>query len=111
MTSKAFTLLASVTASTKRPPAAASGKIGAAATSISSLKCTPLDPVDAEMRQRLPQLAQYGELLQTFVQGGLDIREGDVLTVSSVDYPIRAVEDWHWRADNADYDRMILERL
>jgi hypothetical protein len=41
-----------VTASTKRNPAVSGGKIGTAVTQVASLKCTPLDPVDAEARAR-----------------------------------------------------------
>lgn len=111
MTSKTFTLMASVTASTKRSPAASSGKIGAMAENLASLVCTPLDPIDATVRERMPQLAQYQELLTTFVQGGLDIVEGDRLVVSGTEYPVRAVEDWYWRPDELDYVRLIVEEL
>jgi len=100
-----------LTASTKRSPAASGGKIGAPETNIASLSCTPLDPVSAELRERMPQLAQYQELLQTFVRGGLDIQEGDRLVVSGTEYPIRAVEDWHWPPEGADYQRLIIEEL
>jgi len=80
------------------------------AENIASLSCTPLDPVDAELRTRLG-LDTPHELLQTFVEGGLDIEEGDVLVVGSTEYPIRAVEDWDWRPDGAEYDRLVVEDL
>ena len=105
-----FRLFATVTASTKRPPAISSGKRGAAATNISSLRCTPLDPVDPEIRQRLI-LNTPNELLQTYTEGGLDIVEGDILTVSSVDYPIRAVGEWYWPVDGTNTCYLILEDL
>ena len=110
MVSLGFTRMASVTASTKRPPALSSGVRGAAEANLSSLSCFPLDPVDAELRGRLGIDTPH-ELLQTFVQGGLDIEEGDILTVSSVDYPIRAVEEWYWPNDSADYLRLVVEEL
>jgi len=110
MGSAGFSRFATVTASTKRPPAVSSGKRGVPATEISSLKCLPLDPVDAEVRERLG-LDTPHELLQTFAQGGLDIREGDFLVVGSTEYPIRAVEDWRWPPDEADYVRLVLEEL
>lgn len=110
MSDKAFALFATVTASTKRRPDAASGLIGAAAEKIASLKCLPLDPVDAELRQRIPRLAGKEELLETFVQAGLDIIEGDILVVSSTEYPIRAVEDWYWPGDKLDYLRLVVEQ-
>jgi len=110
MGSAGFSRFATVTASTKRPPAVSSGKRGSPAEEISSLSCLPLDPVDAEVRERLG-LDTPHELLQTFVQGGQDIREGDLLVVGSAEYPIRAVEDWRWPPDTADYVRLVLEDL
>jgi len=61
--------LTTVTASTKRTPAISGGKRGAAETNVTSLKCTPLDPVDPGLRQRMA-LDTPHELLQTFVDGG-----------------------------------------
>ena len=105
-----FTLMATVSASTKRTPAVSNSKFGTAASSIASLSCFPLDPVNAEIAARMG-LDTPHELLQTFVEGGLDIVEGDILTVASKDYPIKAVEDWYWREDSANYQRLILEQL
>jgi hypothetical protein len=105
-----FEIFATVTASTKRQAAPTSGKTVAPVTNIASLACTPLDPVDAELSKRLG-LDTPGELLQTFVDGGLDIRQGDYLTVASVDYPIRACEDWTWQASGFVFRRLILEDL
>jgi len=110
MVSAGFVRMASVTASTKRPPAVSSGIRGAAAENLSSLKCTPLDPVDAELAARVG-IGTPHEVLQCFVQNGLDIEEGDILVVSSVDYPIRAVEEWYWGPDSADTLRLIVEDL
>lgn len=110
MADKAFALFATVTASTKRRPDASSGLVGAATTNLSSLSCTPLDPVDAELVQRIPGLTGKEEILETFVQSGLDIQEGDTLVVSSTEYPIRAVEDWYWPGDKLDYLRLIVEQ-
>jgi hypothetical protein len=104
----AFARTATVTAATRRAPALADGKRGSAATQIASLKCTPLDPVSAEVAERLGTHAAH-ELLQTFVDAGLDIREGDLLVVGSREYPIRAVGDWAWRGTTCRH--LILEDL
>lgn len=64
--SRTFARLATVTASTKRSPAVVGGKRGAPALNLTGLKCTPLDPVDAETRQRLG-LDTPHELKQTFL--------------------------------------------
>ncbi len=106
---RTFARLASVTASTKRPPAPSGGIVGDAVENIASLKCTPLDPVDAELRDMIPGLAGKGELLQTFVENGLDIEEGDILVVGSAEYNIRAAGGWYWSPDAADFDQLILE--
>lgn len=64
-----FPILATVTASTKRPPEMSSGKRGAATTNISSMKCTPLDTVNAETAIR-SGLDTPMNVLQTFCDGG-----------------------------------------
>lgn len=98
-----------VTASTKRRPAVSSGKVGSATTNLTSLLVAPLAPVDADLRQRLVLNTPH-ELLQTVCDNSKDVREGDVLTVSSVDYPIKACENWGSIRGRA-YKRLILEDL
>lgn len=108
----AFSDMASVSASTKRAPAISGGKRGTPATNLTGLKVTPLDPVDPELKERLNLQTEH-ELLQTFVEdvdsATIDIKEGDFLTVSSVDYPIRSVAEWTY--EDGVYYRLILEDL
>ena len=109
MSSIGFTRLASVTASTKRLPVEdGDGLIGAPSENVASLACTPLDPVDPELRARLA-LDTPHELLQTFTEE-TDILEGDILVVAAVEYPIKSVAEW---ADfrGATYVHIILEHL
>lgn len=108
MSTRSFTRMATVTASTKRSPSISSGKRGARTTNIASLVCTPLDPVTAELALRIGLETPY-ELVQTLVDGGLDIDEGDVFVVSSDEYSIRAVEDWDW--GSSDFKLLIMEEL
>jgi hypothetical protein len=61
--------LMTVTASTKRAPALSSGRRGELVAVLTGIKCTPLDPIDPELRQRL-DLRTPHELLGTFVDGG-----------------------------------------
>ena len=110
MTSKTFTLMATVTASTKRPPAISGSKRGTPVANITSLVCFPLDPVDSEVRARMGTQGPM-ELLQTFTQGGLDIQEGDLLVVSSTEYIIRSVGNWTWPLDSADYLHLVIEEI
>ena len=100
-----------VTASTKRSPSASGGLVGAAATNVSSLATTPLHPVDAELRQRIPSLAGRQELLECFADNDADVVEGDILVVSSVEYPVRAVEEWTWPHGGITFLRLIVEDL
>lgn len=58
-----------VTASTKRQPALGGGVYGEMTTKLTNVKCMPLDPVDAELRNRL-LLDTPHELLQTIADGG-----------------------------------------
>lgn len=102
-----MTRFLTVTASTKRAPAIAGGKRGVAVTQVASLKCTPLDPVDPELRQRLA-LSTPHELLQVFTSA-TDIREGDVLVVGSEEYPIRSCAEWVWRG--TVYRHLVVEDL
>lgn len=69
MNSGSFRRMASKEASTKRPPAISGGKRSAPATNLTGLKCTPLDPVSAEIQRRVALDAPI-ELLQTFVTDG-----------------------------------------
>lgn len=64
-----FGFMATKTASTKRSPAISGGKVGTPVTQEANITCTPLDPVDPEIRQRLA-LDTPHEVLQTFVPDG-----------------------------------------
>lgn len=101
-----FDKLATVTASTKRGGGVTNGLENAYAEEIASLECLPLDPVDPNVALGIEGLG-WQEILQTAVQGGLDIVEGDLLVVSSTEYPIRAVADWTWRG--SEYKMLFLE--
>ena len=106
--SGSFQKLATVTASTLRQGPIVDGKVGDLEEEIASLKCLPLDPLSADVAIR-SGLGDYGELLQTMVEGGLDIREGDMLVTSGGSYPVRAVEDWNWRPSGDDTLLLILK--
>lgn len=96
-----FARLATVEASSSRVGAVADGLEPDATEHLESFMCLPLMPVDSDTAQGLEELG-FRELLQTAVEGGLDIREGDNLVIWSDDleadviYPIRAVADWPW---------------
>lgn len=106
MTSFAWYRLATVTASTLRPPTLSGGKRGAPATYLEELLVTPLEPIDADLREKLPLSAPH-ELLQCFTVGSNDVREGDTLVISSKKYPIEAVADFPWRGTET-YRQLVI---
>jgi len=69
--SKSFVLQASVSCSTKRPPAVSSSKRGAPAEKLTGLKCTPIDRVQPELTFQIPTATPY-DTLQTFISDGTD---------------------------------------
>ena len=69
MNTPGFRRMAVETASTKRPPVLSSGNRGEAVTHLTSLKCTPLDPVSSDIQKRVA-LETPMELLQTFITDG-----------------------------------------
>jgi len=90
-----FGRMATVTASTLRPPAMAGGQRGAPQPYLSGLAVLPLMPLDARTQMVMGLDTPVG-LLQTFAQGDVDVRAGDVLVVGGVEYPVRWVGRWPW---------------
>lgn len=99
-----------VTASTKRGPAISGGKRGAPVAEIASLTVTPLDPLDAEIRNRL-EIETPVKLKQTFTLGSHDIVDGDVLVVATVEYPIKYVEAWPAGPISDAFKLLVVEEL
>lgn len=103
---------ATVTASTKRPPAVSGGKVGAPAANLSSVLIVPLLPVTPET-VGTAQLRSPREAKETYVfpsSGNTvpDIVEGDVLVVSSVEYVIRSVAEYT-RPNSGSFLHVIVE--
>lgn len=97
-----------ITASTKRPPALASGKRGDAVAFLTSVACGPLDPFNEELALR-DVLQTPHTLRATFVGIDTDIASGDVLTVAGVDYPVRIVEAYAAQGPIANFKRVVVE--
>ena len=111
MSSAAFTLRASVTASTLRSPAASGNKIGPATTQIASLKIYPL--VQVHEPGLVQQYATKANSLihETFAQDGLDIVGGDILVIGTTEYPIRGANAYPWPAGGGDRLHIIVEEI
>lgn len=93
MTTASMARLLTVTASTKRNPPPVGGKIGAPALNLAGLPITPLMPISAEIASHF-QIESPRESKQCFADGAPDVREGDLLVVSGVEYPVQFVEEW-----------------
>ncbi len=110
MASLSFTRMATSTAATKRPATMSGGIRAAPVANLSSIACTPLDPVDAEVRQRIGLEGPH-TVFESFVEGSQDILVGDIFTVESIDYDIKEIESWEWtRLSNTVVKRIFLEK-
>ena len=99
-----------LTASTKRSPAAAGGKVGAMTTYLTGLAITPLLPISAEVAATLP-LESPREGKEVYLATA-DIKEGDRLVVATVEYVVRAVAEWtDDTAGGQSYLRLFVEQI
>lgn len=108
--SAAFKRGATVTANTKRSPRISGGKRGAMTTFLIGFRCWPLDSVQDQITMR-EAIGTPHEILETFVDGTLDIAEGDVLVVGEDEYPIRSVKEWQGVIGFGHYRHLFLEDL
>jgi hypothetical protein len=77
----------------KRSPPIVGGKRGDPVLHLQDVPSTALLPVTSEI------IARFGtdgpiELLQAFVPGGYDVREGDFVVYNSKEYPVRGANEW-----------------
>jgi hypothetical protein len=89
---------ATLTASTKRPPAVSGGRVGSPTTKLPALFIVPLLPVGADLVEEL-QLQNPRELKETCAFANVnnvlpDVAEGDILTVAGVDYLVYYVKEY-----------------
>ena len=87
-----------ITASTKRSTVDINGRKAAPTTNLSSLLITPLWPLSAETIRTF-DLNSPREMKECFhipIAGGSlpDVKEGDLLVVSSVNYPVFSAGEW-----------------
>lgn len=106
-----FSDWATVECSTKRATVT-SGARGAPSLFLSNLKCQPLIPASAELLSRAA-LSTPLETWETLLEGDNDIKNGDILTINSKDYDIRAVWDYPlWEGLNNEeslWKQLLLE--
>jgi hypothetical protein len=95
MGSASFRRLATATCSIKRLQPVVNGKRGEATPILIGLRCTPLDPVDPEIRETVTLTKPY-QARQTFIEGDYEIFETDILVMDGVDYAVRASAPMDW---------------
>lgn len=100
-----FSRLATLTGSTKRV-LMTGGKTATPTAYLSGVVCTPLDPVFDDVKDEMVIETPY-RMVQTFVDSGLDIKKGDILTVNGQDYPVHFVSPFEWRSST--FLRLTLE--
>ncbi len=105
--SLAIRRLATVTVSVKRSQFS-QGKRSTPTLYLTGVWCTPLDPIDSETRERLVLNTPHG-LLQTFTAEDYDIRPGDLLVLTDVEYPVKYVA--RWDAAPTPFLQVIVEAL
>ena len=88
-----FAKMATEHFTTKRRPSPAGGKIGVPTTYLAEFHGLPLMPVTPELVLQY-SLKSPRESYMTFVEGTVDILEGDVLVKSTTEYVVRAVGPW-----------------
>jgi len=87
--------LATTTATTKRSPAKAGGKVGPRVAHIATaFAVVPVMPVSPEVAEKY-RLRSPRESYITYTQAVTDIIEGDGITIASVEYEVVGVAPWH----------------
>lgn len=100
-----FAFTATIEVDTKRALSLASGH----EPYLYGLPCTRFAPLDAQTKQRLI-VNTPNVTWQTFFQGALDIKKGDLLVKDNIEYPVLYVEAWPW-LDNSTRLMVVIEDL
>jgi hypothetical protein len=97
------------TASTKRSPAVAGGKVGEQVTYLTDILIMPLMPAGEDIRAEVA-LNSPREAKETYCREE-DIIEGDHLVVDGVEYIIRWVGEWPWPDVSEYFHRLAVEEV
>jgi len=100
-----FNYAATEKANVLRSPAMAAGKVGVPVLHLSNIPILPLMPVTPEILE-LYELSSPREKYVTYVQNSVDIQEGDVLVVDSLQFLVKAVGPW---LDPRPYLEIVIE--
>lgn len=80
-------------------------------STLSSLMCTPLAPVDMATRESLGLKAPH-VVYEVHLEGAPDIKKGDVLTIAPVDFQIHDASPWYMPPpENVRLLKLVIEDL
>lgn len=106
-----FAKLATSSMTTTREPAYAGGKIGDPIAHLSTaVACLPVMPVTPEVAFSLNIDVPY-ELMETYLDGDIDVKEGDIATIDGAEYRIFGVGDWPWPGTSQAFKHLILRKI
>lgn len=106
-----FSKMATSLMTTKGEPTLASGKFGDPEDKISDpVAVLPVMPITPEIAASL-ELEEPFEVMETFAEGDIDIQEGDIATIDSLEYEVVAVGDWPWPQTPEDFKRIMLRQV
>jgi len=113
MTSKSMLRMMTETVSTKRRPAVSSdGKQSAPVAYLSSLKVTPIDPLNTDEFHNIIiryKIESPQRLYGCFCQSTEDVRIGDVIVYGSREFTLKGCGDWSYYGER--FYEMILEEM
>lgn len=105
---------ATVTASTKRPPAVSGGKVGSPATNLTSLLIVPLLPVGQDLIQEASlQNPREAKVTYAFADSDNvlpDVAEGDLLVVGGTEYLVNYVKEYPRPTVGSFLEILVLQR-
>lgn len=104
MTDSSFAVMTTLSCSRKRR------LMNGTTSTLSSLLCTPLAPVDTTTAQTLGLGAPH-VVYEVHLQGAPDIKKGDILTAGSTDYQIMDAAPWTWLPTADKRLRLVIEDL
>lgn len=96
---------------TKREPAPSGGKISAPVAYLTTpVPCLPVMPIVPEVAASL-NLENPFEVHETYVDGNIDVEEGDLASIDGVEYQVYAVADWPWQGTTTAFKQLILREI
>lgn len=106
-----FASMATESMTTQREPDYAGGKIGNPVDHLTTaVPCLPVMPLTIEVAASL-NVENPFEVCETYVDGDIDVKEGDLATIAGQEYQVFSVGDWPWVGATEDFKHLILREI